>query len=803
MSKDKLSFIQNWFTHKKWVPLPFQMEAWKLIFTGASGLISVPTGAGKTYAAYLGALANLHANPKKGIQILYITPLRALARDLEMALQQPINDLQLPYRVEMRTGDTSTSLRAKQVKNPPEILLTTPESLAILLSQIDAQEKFKKLQTVIIDEWHELLGSKRGVLLELNISRLKKWNTTLLIWGLTATIGNLQQAAEVCVGLDRKPVLIKTEIERELLLETLLPPTIDKLPWAGQLGMKMLPFVLQKLSPAHSTLIFTNTRSQAERWHQAILDIKPEWKSITGLHHSSIDRKEREIIEEKLKFGILKFVICTSSLDLGVDFSPVEKVFQIGSPKSIARLLQRAGRSSHRPLTPSHLCIVPTHALEIVEIKAYRMALKEHLIEKRYPLKNCYDVLFQHLMTCAIGGGFKKRDLFEQIISTYAFQQLSYEEYESCLQFLMEGGSALEAYPEYKKLILEDGIYHVIDKKLIQFHRMNIGTITSDPHIPVKMSNGKSLGIIEENFLSSLKPGDHFLFSGRVLELIQFRDLTAYVRISKGLPKTAAVWQGGRLPFSAPLGELLRRSFDSEEGNYPEKKFLEEILDFQRKTSIIPHANELLIEVLKSREGWHLFVFPFEGRLIHQGLAYLIASMISRVNSSTFKMSSNDYGFELLTKDPFDEEIINNKLFSFDNLEEEIPSLINIHELARSFFRDIARISGLIFQGYPGRHKTHRQIQVSSGLLYEVFNKYDPQNLLLKQAKKEVLQQQFDIERIRKVLERLSKSKKVITHPQRFSPFALPLFIEQMSGHLTTESIAERIEKIKKSWKQK
>jgi ATP-dependent Lhr-like helicase len=351
------------------------------------------------------------------------------------------------------------------------------------------------------------------------------------------------------------------------------------------------------------------------------------------------------------------------------------------------------------------------------------MALKERIIEKRLPLQNSFDVLYQHIISCAIGGGFHKNALYEEIITTYAFKDFSYREFENALNFLITGGKALGAYPEYKKIIVENELYQVKDKKLIQFHRINIGTITSDPLVPVKMVNGKILGMVEENFLSSLNPKDHFLFGGRVLELIEYHNLTAYVRISKGEPKTAAVWQGGRLPYSAPLGEVLRRTLDISAAGYPENEFLQQILTVQKKISNVPGEHELLVEIIKSREGWHLFIYPFEGKVVHQALAYLVASRLSKGNKSTFTISANDYGFELLSHDPFDERLINQELFFSKNLVDEIATLININELGRSFFRDIARISGLIFQGYPGRHKSHRQIQMSSGLLYDVFNK--------------------------------------------------------------------------------
>jgi len=799
----KLHFLNEWFQQQGWMPLPFQLEAWNAIFAQASGLISVPTGAGKTYAAFLPALAEMHfSQPRSGLQILYITPLKALARDLEKAIQKPITDLKLPYRVERRTGDTSSYRKQKLVKSSPEILLTTPESLSIMLSDPKAQDLFKNLRTVIIDEWHELLASKRGVLLELCVARLKNQNAHLQIWGLTATIANLMEAAQVCVGSDRSPVIIQKHVAREIDLEIIAPAAIDQLAWSGQLGLKMLPFVLERLSPLNSTLIFTNTRNQAERWAQAIIQAKPEWKDILALHHSSIDKNEREKIEEGMKEGMIRMVVCTSSLDLGIDFSPVDRVIQIGSPKSIARLMQRAGRASHQPFMPCKIALVPTHALEIAELKAFRLALKEHIIEKRIPLKKCFDVLMQHMISCAIGEGFTKEALFAEIKTTAAFSDLTLEEFEACLLFLVSGGKALQAYPDYKKLLLEEGRYVVKDRQIILRHRMNIGTIASDPHVPVKLTNGKNLGVVEENFLAQLSPGDHFLFGGRILKLIQFRDLVAYVRIGKKAPKIAAVWQGSRLPYSMPLGALLRQVLDQKiDENHPEGKLLNEIVNIQQKFSLLPHRDELLIEITKTREGWHLFLFPFEGKAIHQGLASLLAFRLSQFHSDTFTLSCNDYGLEIITSKPIDPTLLNPHLFNPAHLDTDITHILNTYELGKGFFRNIARIAGLIFQGYPGQQKTHRQLQVSSTLIYEVFSQYDPENLLLLQARHEVIENYLEFNRLQEVLKRLTQAKIVIKHTTRLTPFSLPLFIERVSGKLSTETLAERIEKIKSSWK--
>ncbi|HEV8051421.1 MAG TPA: DEAD/DEAH box helicase, partial [Parachlamydiaceae bacterium] len=430
--KNKENPILQWITRKRWSLLPFQKKAWEEIHAGRSGLISVPTGAGKTYAAYLPALSKLHEAPRKGIHILYITPLKALAKDLELALKEPISELNLPYKVERRTGDTTASSKSRQIKSPPEILLTTPESLSLLLCQKDAELRFGNVQMIIVDEWHDLMGTKRGVLLELCLSHLKKCSTNVQIWALTATIGNLEEAAKVCVGMDRTPTLVTAQMEREVIIESILPDSIEKLPWIGYLGIRMLPLVVEILDPNVPTLIFTNTRSQAERWYQGIIDAKPEWKPIIALHHSSIEKKSRTAIEENIKSGILSFVVCTSGLDLGIDLPLVKKVIQIGSPKSVSRLIQRAGRSSHRPLTPCHITLVPTHALQVLEMKGYKMAIKEHIIESRASLKNCYDVLLQHIVTCAIGGGIEKHEFYDEIKTTSCFAEMSFEEYESC-----------------------------------------------------------------------------------------------------------------------------------------------------------------------------------------------------------------------------------------------------------------------------------------------------------------------------------------------------------------------------------
>lgn len=794
MKEDK-NIITQWLSNKGWRLFPFQKRAWKEIHSGKSGLISVPTGAGKTYAAYLPALAQLHEAPGKGIQILYITPLKALANDIEKALKKPILELNLSYKVEKRTGDTSPANKRRQKKFPPEILLTTPESLSLMLTQEDAAEQFANLRMIIVDEWHELIGSKRGVLLELCLSRIKK--ERVQVWALTATLGNLQEAAQVCVGMDRLPTLITAEMKREVVIEAILPESVEKLPWAGYLGIRMLPYVLKRLDPKISTLIFTNTRSQAERWFQEILEAKPEWRGLSAIHHSSIDKKTRTAIEENIKSGALRFVICTSALDLGIDLPQVEKIIQIGSPKSVSRLIQRAGRASHRPLTPCHISVVPTHALQIVEIKAYKMAIEARTIEKRIPLKKCYDVLLQHMVTCAIGRGIEKGPFYDELKTTACFADLSVKEYEQCLAFLMTGGSGFKAYSEYRKLVEKEGLLIVNDAQIARRHKMNIGTITSDPVVAIKTMKGRAMGSVEESFITQLKPGDNFLFGGKLLKLFQYRNLTAYVRLTKNKNTQAAVWRGTNLPFSAPLGDTLRKALNENE---TDNLLLKEIFAIQKVKSYLPNEQELLMEIIKSREGWHLFLFPFEGKVLHEGLALLLAHRFLKALPSTFIISCNDYGIELLSKKPFDEKMLSPSLFDPENCYQELKALINLYEASKSAFREIARIAGLVFQGFPGRHKSHFQIQMSSGLLFDVLEKYDPDNLLLIQAKEEALSKYFAQNRLQEILERLQSSRLIMKHPLKFTPFSLPLFVERVGQRLSTESIRERIHAIQKSW---
>lgn len=784
-----MDHIEQWFHSKGWTPWPFQKEAWSATLQGKNGLISVPTGAGKTYAAYLGSLQKVYEQGEEGLQILYITPLRALARDVEKALLLPIQELNWNLTVEARTGDTPASRKARQKKKLPHILLTTPESLSILQSDPAHTEFFAKLKYVIIDEWHELCGTKRGVLLELSLSHLRSFLPNLSVWVLSATLGNLKEAGKVLLGDSFE--LIRADLPRPVIINALLPSSLHDIPWAGFMGLQMLPELLNVLDPDYPTLIFTNTRSQAERWFQAIADARPEWKSKMALHHGSIDRKARHATEDGIKNGSLSFVVATSSLDLGVDFPSVERVVQIGSCKGIGRLIQRAGRASHQPMQPCQIFMLPSHAFEIAEILAVQDALKERIIETRIPLEHCADVLFQHLTTLAVGGGFDPVETHQTIASTNAYQGINFSLFERVIQHLVQGGTSLGAYPDYQKIVFDGSLYKVKDRSIALRHKMNIGTITSDASVHLTHLRGKRIGSVEEQFISKLKPGEAFTFGGKKYELVHVANLTATVRLSRQKEAVAPVWQGSTLPISPSLAYFVRKELNLKTH---ELELFNEICRIQERVSKIPREGEFLIESYKKREGWHAFFYPFEGKIVHEALATLIAYRLKNNLGVNLLIAATDYGFELFSSKKVEWDQLDLKsLFNPEHLLEDLQASHNVDELAKSRFREIARIGGLIFPGYPGRKKRERQIQVSSSILFEVFKQYEPDHLLFQQAYQEVYRDYFQIERLKPIIERLYYSSFLLQPVKHLTPLSVPLFASAMWGKIPPEEIAKRI----------
>lgn len=810
--------LAAWFRERGWTPFAFQREVWEAYLHGESGLLHAATGTGKTVAAWLGplieALGEARASksqpfaPRRRtrasappLRVLWITPLRALVADTAEALRSPLEASGLGWSLETRTGDTSPEMRARQSRRLPTALVTTPESLSLLLSREESIAMMSDLRLVVVDEWHELMGTKRGVQVELALARVRALQPGVRTWGLSATIGNIDEAHATLLGVRPGPSRVVQGLEpKKVVVDTLIPPLIERFPWAGHLGTQMLPAVIDAIEEGDSAIVFTNTRSQTEIWYQAILAERPDWAGQIALHHGSVDRKSRAWVENGLREGKLRCVVATSSLDLGVDFSPVDRVLQIGSPKGVARLLQRAGRSGHRPGAVSRVTCVPTQILELIEVAAARDGIDAGAVEARYAVTRPLDVLVQHLVTVALGGGFEPDELLAEIRSTRAYEGLMDDEWAWALDFVTRGGSALTAYPEYARLVERDGRFVVESPLIARRHRMAIGTIVDDAQISVQYQNGPRLGSVEESFIARLKPGDRFFFAGRPLEFIRVRDMKAWVRRASTTRGAIPRWMGSRLPLSGELASRMRdRLEEAQRGIFrdPEMQAVRPILELQARWSHIPAADELLIELVKTREGFHLYFFPFEGRLVHEGLAALFAYRLARIRPITFTMSSNDWGVELLSPDePPIQESLEGGLLDPHHLLDDIPASLNATEMARRQFREIARVAGLVFPGYPGSGKSARQLQASSGLFFDVFMRHDPDNLLVSQAHREVLERQLESSRLGRTLERLSRSKVVLTKPRRTTPFAFPLLVDRTRERVSSESLADRVRRM-------
>lgn len=791
--------LQPFFKAKGWKPFPFQKETWATYLARKSGLLHAPTGLGKTLAVFLGPLSETLRNSGSGksCEVLWLTPLRALAADTLRALREPLEMLAPHLQAEARTGDTPSAIRARLRNKLPYTLVTTPESLSLMLTHSDMPEKLSGLKCVIVDEWHELLGTKRGVQAELCLARLRAWFPSLRIWGLSATLGNLDEARDTLIPVG-SPMTVSADLSKKVIIRTLIPKEIDRFPWSGHIGTRLAPQVVKAIEKATTTLLFTNTRSQTEIWFQELLTHRPDWKEQIAMHHGSLERAEREFAENGLRDGSLKCVVATSSLDLGVDFSPVDQVIQVGSPKGVARLLQRAGRSGHQPGKSSEILGVPANALELVEFAAARDAALARQLEARRPLEKPLDLLVQHLVTCAIGVPFHPDEMRAEIESSHAYRNLTDEEWQWCLGFISNGGKALAVYPRYQKAVLdEQGRYTVTDKRLIQQHRMSIGTISSESGVTIKFAKGTTLGTVEESFISKIKPGSQLIFAGRRLELVRLHQRVATVKpATKNTKGQIAIWGGAKMPLSTELSHAIALRLKGHGEPSPEMKAVQPLLDLQQRWSRLPDDETLLVEHTRSREGEHLFLFPFAGRLVHEGLGALMAYRISQVTGESIQSTQNDYGFSLTARRGLflDEQSIHRYL-SAKNLLDDLIACMNTAELARRQFREIARVSGLILQSPPGRpQRSQREVQSSATLLYEVLHRYDPENLLLEQSRREILEKQLEFTRLHQVIEQLQTRPIHFQETEHLTPMAFPLWADRLQSIHTGPDAATRLE---------
>ena len=801
----------KYFSDKNWKPFEFQVQAWNDYLDGKSGLLNAPTGSGKTFALWFPVILDYirnHPNDwrkpqKSGMQLIWVTPLRALSQDIQKAMQEVCDQIGLPWKVAVRNGDTDSKTKQSQFKNPPECLVTTPETLHILLAQTENSLIFQNLKAIVIDEWHELIGNKRGVQVQLALSYIQKLlHNPIRIWGISATIGNLEEAAAILLG-EKIPVhIVRSEIKKNIQLNTVFPDELEKYPWSGHLGLKLIDKVIDVIEKHQSLLLFTNTRAQTEIWYQQIMEKRPDWAGWIAMHHGSLDQQVRTWVEDALHLGKLKCVVCTSSLDLGVDFRPVDAVIQVGSPKGVARFVQRAGRSGHQPGLPSEIYFVPTHSLELIEAAALRSAIENGEMENIHCPQLTFDVLIQFLVTLAVGEGFKPEFIFRVVKNTYSFKNLTQEEFDWTISFITKGGSSLSGYEEFSKVEAdEEGIFRIKDKKTAMRHRLSMGTIVSDPMLKVRFKNGSYLGMIEEYFFSKLKPGDRFFFSGKNLEFVAIRDMSAIVQLSKKKSSTTPSYMGGRISLTSKLATKIREILeDADNGIYASEEavYVSPLLELQNRLSLIPDRNTLLIEKNISKDGYHVFFYPFEGRLVHEILGALIAYRISVSYPISLSIAMNDYGFELLSDSPIPiEDILEEDLFSVKNLADDIIACINESEMAKRKFRDVATISGLVFQGFPGKPVKFKHLQANSGILYGVFEDYDPGNLLLKQAHHEVLNMQMEKNKILEAIQKINRQQIILKSPGQFTPFSFPIMVDRLRATLSSESLEDRIAKMR------
>lgn len=843
--------LEVWFASRGWTPLPFQRDVWARYLAGESGLLHTPTGSGKTLAALGGSLlealaAQPHSRPppaarrhadamtqpdapphdvgrlrvgrngrlvrtgpnaaqreaargrRRDLKLLWITPLRALAADSARAIREPFSQLGLDWEVGLRTGDASAREKRLARDGRLDALVTTPESIALLLSYAETAPQLATLQAVVVDEWHELVGNKRGVLLQLCLARLRALAPGLRIWGLSATLGNLDEARNVLLPHRPDAAVVSGVAPRAITLESLVPDVGERFPWAGHLGLNQLSRVVERVFSAQTSLVFTNTRASAELWHRALSAVWLEDPATLALHHGSIGAALRARTEAGLRDGRLRCVVATSSLDLGVDFPAVDQVIQIGSPKGAARLLQRAGRAKHRPGEAGHVVCVPTHALELVEFAAVRRAIGAGRVEARPPPLLSLDVLAQHCVTLALGGGFDADALYDEVRGTHAFAMLTRGSWQAVLDFIVQGGRALEHYPDFRRVIRTAEGRHVLvdDRRIALRHRLSIGTITSEGSVAVKLLRGGALGSVEESFIARLRPRDRFNFAGRLLELVRLEQMTAHVRNARSGDGQVPKWAGTRMSLSTDLARGVEHLLAAP-AEAPELRAVARLLELQESLSALPAPGELLVEVVKARDGQHLFVYPFLGRALHEGLAALLSLRWGRVRANTFAYAANDYGFVLSPAEAvqIDETELQGLLHP-DGLVEDLRESLNLAELARRQFREIARVAGLLPPSLPGRaNRSMRQLQASSGLLYDVLRRYDPDHVLLQLADREVLSQQLEVTRLEAALADCAARAMRWRQPRSLTPLSFPLWAEGKRGELSTEDWKTRVQR--------
>jgi ATP-dependent helicase Lhr and Lhr-like helicase len=774
--------ITEWFIARGWTLRRHQLEMVDAAAEGRHALLVAATGAGKTLAGFLPTLSELIADPDfGGLHTLYISPLKALAVDVQRNLLTPVEEMGLPIRIETRTGDTPSERKARQRVRPPHILLTTPESLSLLLSHEDSLLLFANLKRVIIDEVHAFANSKRGDLLSLSLARLQKLSPHMQRVGLSATIADpdAYRAWLAPYGDIDQVALVEGEPAADPDLKILLPE--GRVPWSGHSGHYAIPQLIEEIGRNRTTLIFCNTRFLAEFIFQKLWDAN-DAKYPIGIHHGSLSVEARRKVEGAMAAGELRALVCTASLDLGVDWGDVDCVIQMGAPKGSSRLLQRIGRSNHRMDEPSKALLVPGNRFEYLEAQAAFDAVEEGVRDGEVFRPGGYDVLAQHVMACACAGPFNEAELLDEVQSAMPYSAVDAATFARVIEFVATGGYALKAYEKFRKLVADGaGHWRLAHPKFAAQHRFNAGIIVDAPMLDVRFRNGRSLGKVEEWFASSLRPGSTFIFAGMALEVEVIRDLDLVVRAAKKAAEIPS-YMGARLPLTTHLAERVREFLTDRAGwaRFPDD--VREWLEMQDYRSALPEPGQLLAETFPHEGRHYLVVYPFEGWNAHQSLGMLVTKRMEVRGLKPMGFVASDYALGVWSLDEVKDPA---SLFSADILADEFVEWVEDSYLLKRAFREVAIISGLVERQHPGKRKSGKQVTFSTDLIYDVLRRYEPDHLLLEAAWADARQRLTDVGRLGDLLDRAADTMLHIKL-EKVSPMAVPLMV--MIGR---ESVAQ------------
>ncbi|MBI3513331.1 MAG: ligase-associated DNA damage response DEXH box helicase [Proteobacteria bacterium] len=787
----------EWFDRRGWQPHAHQLALLEAANAGRSALLIAPTGGGKTLAGFLPSLIALDAQPAEQLHTLYVSPLKALTVDVQRNLMTPIAEMALPVRAETRTGDTPAHKRSRQRERPPHILLTTPESLALLTSLDDAPTLFGALQVVVLDELHALAGSKRGDLLALNLARLQTLSPRLRRVGLSATVAFPDAVEAYLSPTGQADGTVQRIIGAAgARPEIAILATDEPLPWSGRMGAHAVAAVMAAIRRHATTLVFVNTRAQAEIVFQALWRLNDETLAI-ALHHGSLAVEQRRKVEAAMARGALRAVVATSSLDLGIDWGAVDLVIQIGAPKGASRLMQRIGRANHRLDTPSRALLAPANRFEYLECHAAIGAVRENDLDGEAPRPGSLDVLAQHVLGTACAAPFQPDALYREVCTAAPYAQLSRQDFDDVVAFVATGGYALGGYEQFRRLIRDSsGRLNVMGPAVVRRYRMNIGTIVEADVLRVKLKRGPMLGEIEETFVNGLAPGDTFIFAGRLLRFEALRLNVVEVTMGQGDAPKIPAYQGGRLPLTTQLADRVRALLAEPRRWRDFPPAVREWLELQRWRSVLPSGDGLLIETFPRDGTEYLVAYSFEGRNAHQTLGMLLTRRMERAGLKPLGFVATDYVIAIWSLKPARDL---NALFDQDMLGDDLEAWMDESSMLRRTFRNVAVIAGLIERRYPGKEKTGRQVTFSSDLIYDVLRKHEPNHVLLRATRADAAGGLTDIGRLADMLTRI---KGRIRHRRldRVSPLAVPVLLdigrEQVYGSALDELLDEAAEKL-------